>query len=66
MEMVIAKPEYVNAQIIMSMHKIAHTMAVSTYCKQFCFILLSNKMCNNEFQVSLKVRFYEFGYSFSF
>ena len=24
MEMVIAKPKYVNAQLIMSMHKIAH------------------------------------------
>ena len=42
MEMVIAKPEYVNAQLIMSMHKIAHTMDVSFLLAQtllyFCKI----------------------------
>ena len=52
MDMVIAKPEYVNVYLIMNMHKIAHTMAVSTSCKHFCFILLSNEMYVNEFQAS--------------
>ena len=38
MEMVTARPKNVNAQLIMSMHKIARIMDVSTYCV-FIFIL---------------------------
>ena len=37
MEMVTARPMNVNAQLIMSMHKIARIMDVSTYCV-FIFI----------------------------
>ena len=40
MEMVTAMPENANALLIMSMHKIAHIMDVSTYCKLLCFFLL--------------------------
>ena len=40
MEMVTAMPVSVNAQLIMSMHKIARIMDVSTYSKPLCFFLL--------------------------
>ena len=41
MEMVGAKPVNVNACLIMSMHKIAHIMDVSTFSKLPCFMLTS-------------------------
>ena len=37
MEMVTARPVNVNAQLIMSMHKIAHIMDVSTF-RVFIFV----------------------------
>ena len=40
MEMVTAMPVNVNAQLIMSMPKIARIMDVSTYSKPLCFFLL--------------------------
>ena len=38
MEMVTARPENVNAWIIMSMHKIAHIMDVSTLVGLCCIL----------------------------
>ena len=40
MEMVTVMPVSANAQLIMSMPKIARIMDVSTYSRHFCFILL--------------------------
>ena len=51
MEMVTAKPENANAPLIMSMHKIARIMDVSTYSKPLCFCLLLNE-CINTYYLS--------------
>ena len=46
MEMVIAMPENANALLIMSMHKIARIMDVSTYIKPLSFFLLLYEYIN--------------------
>ena len=51
MEMVTAMPENANAPLIMSMHKIARIMDVSTYIKPLCFFLLLNE-CINTYQLA--------------
>ena len=43
MEMVTAMPDDAYALLIMSMHKIARIMDVSTYSKPLCFFLLLNE-----------------------
>ena len=46
MEMVTAMPANANASLIMSMHKIAHIMDVSTYSKLLSFFLLLYESIN--------------------
>ena len=46
MEMVTAMPENANAPLIMSMHKIARIMDVSTYIKPLSFFLLLYEYIN--------------------
>ena len=50
-QMVTAMPENANALLIMSMHKIARIMDVSTYSKPLCFFLLLNE-CINTYQLA--------------
>ena len=50
-KMVTAMPVSANAQLIMSMPKIARIMDVSTYSKPLCFFLLLNE-CNNTYQLA--------------
>ena len=53
MEMVTARPMNVNAQLIMSMHKIARIMDVSTYSKPLSFFLLLYEYINTYQQAEL-------------
>ena len=63
MEMVTAVPVNVNAQLTMSMHKIAHIMDVSTSLKPLFFFLLSNKTTMHFIPYTEKVRLARFQFA---